>query len=238
MRNRSRLTKHIEKQRKKQLILSLIGIIVLLFLLLRFAPMILDGIGSLLLTVNENKEITEPTKSVSILSAPTLTADFKATESSRISIEGTSSSNEGTIELYVNDLAQEEIKLTEKRFTLKNVKLTNGENIIKARLVINNKRSDFSDDLVILKTDEKIQIEELSPSDGQEFKRGDERIEISGKTAPTNKVTVNGFRAIVDQDGKFSYMLQLHEGDNEIKVIAESPSGKKDEKTIKVKFTP
>lgn len=238
MRNRSRLYRHIDGERKKQTIFWLIGIIVILGLLLKFAPAIVDGIGSFVLRINEGKEAPQKVEELALVTAPMLKADFTATDSARIDISGKASSDKGTVELYSDGELLEKTKLTKQDFEFNDVRLNDGQNSFTAKLIVGDKESSLSDELIILKTDEKISIEELSPSDGQEFKKGDERIEVKGKTNALNKVTVNGFRAIVDEDGNFSYMLQLKDGDNEIKVEATSPAGKKDEKTIHVKFTP
>jgi bacillopeptidase F len=238
MKPRSRLYRHIDGERKKQTIFLLLGIILIIVLLLKFAPAIVDGIGSLILRVNEGKEPPQKQESIALVTAPMLKAEYSATDSARIDISGDSSTDTGTVELYLDNELVDKMKLHDRNFTFQDVKLNDGQNSFTARLVTNNNKSDFSDELIILKTDEKTAIEELSPSDGQEFKKGDERIEVKGKTNALNTVTVNGSRAIVDQNGGFSYMLQLHDGDNEIKVEATSPSGKTADQTIHVKFTP
>lgn len=235
---RSRLIHHVEGEKKKQIFFFIVAIGVIVFLLFRFSPAIVDGIGSLLLNVNEDNESAEPTKTLEALTAPRLESKFTATQSARITIKGTASRGDGTIELFVNEKLSDKEKLNDTDFEITNIQLTEGENVIKARQVVDNKTSGFSSDLTILYVKEEVGIEELSPSDGQEFKKGDQEIEVSGKTDPNSKVTVNGFRAIVDQDGRFSYLLRLNDGENTITVKAESPLGKTDEKSIKVKYTP
>ena len=50
-------------------------------------------------------------------------------------------------------------------------------------------------------------------------------------------VTVNGSFARVDGEGKFSVVIRLHEGDNDLLLKAVGRAGNAAEKTIKVKLT-
>ena len=234
----SRLSRHKDLEGKKQIVYLLFGILIIIGLLLKFAPVIIDGIGSVVLSVSKDEESVKKRESLVLLTAPLIKSEFNATDSARISIDGLSSTDNGTIEVYVNGKVATKKDLTDKKFEIENLKLTDGENIIKAKHILNGKESNFSEDLAIIKTGDIVTIENLSPGNGQEFKKGDERIEISGKTDPLNTITVNGSRAIVDQNGNFSYIFQLKDGENEIRVVATSPTGKKNEEIITLKYTP
>lgn len=115
---------------------------------------------------------------------------------------------------------------------------TTGQNTIKARALVGDRKSDFSKDYLVLYSKEPPKIEEVSPGDGTEFKRGDQDIRVSGKTDPFASVTVNDFVAIVDENGNFSYFLKLNEGENKIIIKAKNKAGKESTKELTVRFSP
>ena len=73
------------------------------------------------------------------------------------------------------------------------------------------------------------------PQDGQTVsKSSSPTLGIQGKTDIGNNVTVNGFWAIVDDQGNYNYLYTLQNGDNDIKVIATDPEGNQTTKEIHI----
>ncbi len=233
----SRLSRTLEHQSKKQLYIFLGGFVLIILFLALFGFQILDYIGTFMIP-DQNSE-TNSEQVITAVTPPTLTSLPNATNNEVISVKGAVIDGNGTVELFVNGRKEGTQKITkDTTFEFKNVRLKEGENTIKARYAIDSRTSDFTKDYIVTLMKEPPILEELSPQEGTEFKRGDQRIEVTGKTNPQNTVTVNGFRAVVDEDGAFSYFLTLIEGDNTIQVIATNPPGAQTTKEIKVAYHP
>lgn len=233
----SRLTRTLEHQSKKQLYIFIAATILILTTLGIFSTKILDIIGSFMISDQDNSANQEET--IKAITPPHFANIPKATETGVITISGNVSEVNGTIEIFVNNRKAVTQTIEEKTsFTIQNISLNEGENIIKGRYVFTDRKSAFTKDYIVHYTTEAPKIEDISPNDGSEFKRGDQEIEVKGKTDPQNTVTVNDFRAIVGTNGDFSYFLRLNEGDNTIKVTATSPTGKETVKEITVSYRP
>jgi bacillopeptidase F len=227
----SRLSRNIEKKSEKRLILSIVGIIAVLFLLVRYGVPSLIGFSDFLANTKGSQDTT---KSNSIVGVPIFTTSFTATNSAAISLDGNAAPKE-KINLYVNDNLTDSVDTKDDgTFSFKNVSLKLGNNDLKAKAIKNKDESEFSDTLSIqYKTSQPgLLIEE--PSDGQNFPKETTSVNVKGKTDPGVKVTINDFWALDDQDGNYSYNLTLQSGDNQIKVVAVDDAGNKTEKDIKV----
>lgn len=142
-----------------------------------------------------------------------------------------------TIELFVNGDQFDSQKVDKKgTFHFEDVKLTSGNNTIKARAIDNNKNGPFSDEVTIRYINKQPSLTIEAPSDGQSFGKDSSPIQVHGKTDPGNKVTVNDFWAIVDDSGNYTYMLTIKGGDNDILVTATDPAGNTTQKKIKVTY--
>ncbi len=240
MSKRSRLTKKFEKRSKQTLILSLLGIALLLFIILRYGIPLISDISFNLGQVTSSllgKDDKDSKKNVEeeFLAIPTLDSLPEATNKDNLIIEG--SSPEGTeVELFVNGDKADSTKADSDGSFRFSVDLTEGTNIIKARAVRDDKESDFSDSQEVLfkKTPPDLSID--SPHDGDSVNQSP--INISGKTDKDVEVTVNGFVAILQGEGNYSYSLALSNGDNEVKVVAIDLAGNKTEKSIKIQYSP
>src|SRR3989344_4021100 len=98
-RNKSRFSRRLESQSRKNLILSIFGIIVVLLLLVKFGVPLLVNF-SLFLSGQKTDESAKNTSST-YLSPPVLNQTANATNSSEFVITGTASKNE-EINIYVN----------------------------------------------------------------------------------------------------------------------------------------
>ncbi len=234
----SRLSRTTKEKTKKQIIFFAVAIIVLVFVVTQFGPGVLDRISSFMSGFGKPPTETRSSDKNS-LEVPFINSIPEVTDSAAIKITGSSTYSDAQVELFVNRSLYDTQPLTDnQKFAFENVSLSEGSNIIKARVKKGNISSDFTRDYTVIISKGNPKLEMSNPTDGQEFTRGDQTINVQGKTDPDNTVTVNNFRAIVDSAGNFSYFLKLTDGDNDVKIIAQNTAGKQTEKTIKVKYKP
>lgn len=234
----SRLTRTSERQNKKQALLFTLGIVVVIGILIQFGPLLVNLFGNAVYSLRGEQSEEEVIDDNTLVQAPVLTDIPTATQSSRITFSGIAPSDKGTIELYVNDQLEDELELSSTSFEVKNVALRKGKNVIKARYSEGKNTSPFSEEHEVTYITEKPKLEVSHPSDGASFTKADKNIQITGQTDPDNTITVNSFRAIVNADGEFSYLLPLNDGENQITVITQNPAGITSEKKLKVTYTP
>jgi hypothetical protein len=231
---RSRLSERIESQTRRNVIVTLIGIAFIVILLWKFGVPLLASVSFMLAGGNDQ----QTTKSKpAYVAPPSLNDTFSATNSAAVTINGTSLS-EATVDLYVNNSHVDSTTVgKDNTFTFDHVSLHLGDNSIKAQATLQGTKSDYSNMLSITYLNKQPELSIDNPSDGQEFHKDDKSVDVKGKTDPGVKVTVNDFWAIVDTDGNYSYTLSLHDGDNDIKVVATDDAGNKAEKALKVKYS-
>lgn len=234
----SRLSKTTEKKTKKQLFLSLGGILIVLFLLIKFGIPALVNFSLFLSSFNNsNNPATNSSATQSIIQPPVLLSSFTATNSAAISVNGTAASNQ-TIQLYVNDsLFGSTSTKSDGSFSFSNVVLTQQQNTIKARAKQGNSLSDYSDPLTINYLQKSPDLTLDSPNDQQSFSGDQNTVVVRGKTDPDVQVTVNGFWAIVNTNGNYSYTFHLQDGDNHIDVTAVDAAGNKTDRQITLHYS-
>lgn len=236
---RSRLNKRLEKNNRKTIILSIIGIAIILFLLFRFGIDALVNF-SLFISGSKNQSISQNTNQINYVATPILNPLPTATNSAQIVISGTSL-KDYTITLFLNNTT-DKTQADEKGNFSFSEQLFNGDNQIKVQAEYNNNKSDFSNVVKVIFTNSQPKLDINTPSDGQKFDKNTigngNTVNVSGKTDPGNNVTVNGFWAVIDDIGNFSYTLPVQSGDTQIKIVANDQAGNKTEKDIKINFSP
>lgn len=234
---RSRLSKVSDKKSKQNLLITIVGIIAILFLLIRYGIPFLGNLGYFFGQVTSiPKEVTIDDEIEVHVAPPRLDSIPKATADKELIVTGTSAKG-STVELYLNGFTEDESKTSEGGNFEFTIILTEGENIIKARAKSSDTKSEFSDSVSINFIDTAPQLTIDSPTDGQEHK-GNNPITVNGTTDPDTSITVNDFTAVINFDNSYSYNLLLVEGSNEIKVIAEDLAGNTTEKIINVTYSP
>lgn len=235
--NRSRLSHRLEKQTMHTLLFSIVGIIALLFILFQFGVPFLAN-ASLFLSGAQNK--TEETKKVpGFIAPPVLDALPNATNSASIKVTGTGTEKQ-TVKLFINGrLVDTTTVKNDHSFLFTNVTLKNGENLIRTKTETKEKElSVFSNQYTVIFKKNLPTLSVDSPTDNQSFGKDDKTASVKGKTDIGVKVTVNDFWAITDNDGNFSYTLQLQSGENKIKIVATDEAGNKAEKEVIVTYSP
>lgn len=234
--SRSRLSRRIENQSKKNLFLSILGIIIVLILLIKFGIPLLVNFSLLISGSNNPKEQAVRTKAI-FTNPPLLNPISTATNSAKVTVSGMAVSSQ-TIDLYVNDNLIDKTEADKNGNFSFDVTLNLGENKIKTKASKDNKESDSSNTLNIVYKSTPPSLEVNSPTDGQSFSKDQNTAQVAGKTDAGVKVTVNGFWAIIDENNNFSYNLSLSSGDNQIKIVVTDGAGNKTEKEIKVTYSP
>ena len=144
-----------------------------------------------------------------------------------------------TIKIYVNGNVGDETRTDSTGIFSTIVTLKEKDNSVKAKEYDSrDNASDFSDSQYVSYITQAPSLEIKSPTDSQKFTRDDKTVRVSGTTTLGARVTINGFVAIVDDSGSFSYNLALANGDNDIKVVATDDARNKTEKSIKVNYSP
>lgn len=234
----SRLSRTSERQNKKQALLFTLGIIVLIGILVQFGPVLINIFGNAVYTLRGgDKSDSSQVATHELLQPPTLSGIPDATQSARINFSGSAPDTNGTVEIYVNNELEKEVEVKSKLdFSAQNVPMSKGSNVIKARFVKGNKTSAFTPDFQVNYLIDKPKLEVSFPIDGATFTKADKTITITGETDPDNTISVNSFRAIVETGGKFSYLLTLNDGDNQITIVAQNPAGATTQKQLKVSY--
>lgn len=225
----------METRTKKNLLLSILGIILVILLIFKFGIPLLVNF-SLLLTGSQNKEGTKIQNS-SFIAPPVLDSFPQATSSANIIISGVASKKQ-TVNLYINDGLIDTVEAGDDgRFSFKQT-INPGENTIKSKAVVSEKESEFSNTIITAFKNAPPSLNVSFPSDNQSFSKDQVAIDVKGTTDSDVKITVNGFWAITDSNGNFSYSLPLQNGENKIKIIATDIAGNKAEREIKVIYSP
>lgn len=232
----SRISRRELRQSKKKLIYSLAGIVIILLLLFKLGIPLLIKFSLFISGNKQTSDTTQTTDQPAFIAPPVLNQSFTATNSAQIKVSGTGEKKQ-EIKLYVNNsVVDTKNTQDDGTFSFDMVTLKNGDNNIQAKAKVNDKESDFSNTITITYQNKAPSLDVNSPSDGQSFSK-DPGITVKGKTDSDAKVTVNDFQAIVNDDGIFSYDMQLQNGDNQLKVVAMDEAGNKTEKDLKVTYS-
>ena len=236
MRRKSRLNSYQQKKTQKTIILSILGIIIVLFILFKFGIATLINF-SLFLSGNKSSQNENLNQNeIAFVSAPLLNPLPTATNSGQIIISGTALKN-STVDLFINSKLIDNIDVDEKGEFSLTESLYKGNNIIEAKTVYKTKKSGLSNQLIVNFINTHPNLTLNSPTDGASFHREDKSVIVQGETDSNVSVTVNGFFAVLNENNNFSYNLPLHDGDNDIKIIATDQAGNSTEKNIKVNYS-
>ncbi|MBI2622449.1 hypothetical protein HYW66_02340 [Candidatus Microgenomates bacterium] len=229
-RNRSRILRKVEKQSKRNFILTVAGTILIIIAIFKLGIPLLAQIGQSNIQTQSDKP--------SFIQPPQLDPLPIATNSATIKISGLAITDK-EIEVFVGNSLVNTIKSDHVgKFEIASLKLNSGQNLIKARTRDNDNTSDFSPEQTVIFDDTGPMLEVTNPTSNQSFAGGENTVEVRGKTDVDSTVTVNDFRAIVDSEGKFSYLFKLTNGENIINIKSLDPAGNETSLERKVNFSP
>lgn len=235
--NRSRLSKKQTYKSVKNLFWSVIGIMAIIFILVKFGIPLLVNF-SLFLSGTQADQKSQSKDNNSFVPIPILSSQNVATNSAQTKIQG-SASPQHSIILYLNGNLADKVSTDANGNFSSTITLSPNTNIIKAKAVASDgKESEFSEGLTIIFKNTSPTLDISAPSDNQSFSKDQNHAEVKGKTDSQVRVTINDFWAIIDEDNNFLYNLPLKEGVNEIKIVATDQAGNKTEKNLKVTYSP
>lgn len=232
----SHLKKALKRKAIHNIVLVVFGFIAIILVFLLFGNTFLTGLSLMVSKSQGNDSNTNTSQqSDTYIAPPSLNPIPNATNKDQIDVSGFGQKSQ-SISLYVNDQLVDKTSVDDNNhFHFSSVALQSGQNTIKVKAEVNSKNSGFSNAYTIsyLKNPPNLSINK--PQDGQGFNKGDSpTVGIEGQTDPSAKVTVNGFWAIVDDQGNFNYLYTLKDGDNDIKVVATDTAGNQTTKEIHI----
>jgi len=234
----SRLNNNIEKKAVHNIVIGVVGFIIIIALLIILGPKLLVGFSLFAEKIdkNDNNLTTTNQQDNSYVAPPTLNPAATATNSAQIAISGFAQKNQ-TINLYLNtQMIDTTTADSNGKFNFSSVNLQQGQNTITAKAQDNNnKTSSNSNTITVSYSKSAPSLSITQPQDGQTFTKNDSpTLNIQGKTDIGNQVTINGAWAIVDDQGNYSYLYTLQNGDNDLKAIATNPEGNQTTKEIHI----
>ncbi|MFH0936994.1 MAG: hypothetical protein V1808_01745 [Candidatus Daviesbacteria bacterium] len=238
------LGKRQEKRaRRRLLIVFFVSIILLYSFFTWFFPSLVGGL-SILNRFKPTSQAQAPVSESATLAPPVLNIPYEATSSAQISINGYSVPK-SQVEIYLDDeLATTTDVREDGSFNTEPISLKIGTNNIFGKTLEiseNNEVSKKSLPSKVIKVffdNEKPKLEIAEPQDNQTV-NGERKINISGQTDDDNiTVTINGTRAVVNQEGNFLGNLELSDGENNITISATDLAGNDTSVSRKVTFIP
>jgi len=199
----------------------------------------LAKISVLLLDIRKSNSVPDKTDTI-----PPAPPEFNslpdATNSSSLSISGYAEPG-STVIVFQND-SQVKTALTSKdgNFLVNDITLSEGKNEFYAVAQDESgNKSQPSEKVVIYLNSKPPELTVDQPQDGSVF-NGDKnkKITVSGKTNPDVALTLNDHVIVLNNEGSFSYLYTLNDGENSLKIVATDQAGNKTEKEIKVTFNP
>jgi len=238
MAERDRLDSNLKRKAIHNILIVIFGFIILIVVAIIFGPKLLIDYSLMMekLQSNSSNNASNTTQqNDTYINPPALDPLPAATNKAQVNVTGIGQKNQ-EISLYVNNqLVDKQSVDNNSKFNFSNVALQSGQNTIQTKAELNNNESGFSntDTISYLKNPPSLTI--TQPQDGQTIsKSSSPSVNIEGQAGVGVKVTVNGFWAIVDDTGKYSYAYTLQNGSNDIKVVATDAAGNQTTKEIHI----
>lgn len=170
---------------------------------------------------------------------PILTPLPEATNEAAIIVEGYTEAG-AKIELNINDVLSKTDNAKEDGSFRVEASIQNGQNRVQVRAVDGANNASMSEVKLVTLDKEPVAITVTTPKDGTEFiGKNSQMVDITGKTNKQGtQVLANNSFVDVSRDGSFTYKYLLNPGENEIKLVASDKAGNRDEKTIKLIYSP
>lgn len=209
--------------------LSLTGIVAVVVFLVIFGIKILTGFSVLIETLKGAPSQSSQDKTSSdILFPPTLDPIPEATNSAMFSL--TVHGQPGTTLLvYVNEeQIQKSTVGPDGNVFFSDLKAREGANTVSAKLMDDTEKTSDLSRVLTFTVNTKAPIMEIQkPDDNSEVNGDTNTVEVTGKTDPGNRITINDRFVVVSRDGSFSYSYSLSEGNNTLTITATDPAGNK-----------
>lgn len=155
------------------------------------------------------------------------------TKEDSVTVEGTAAPG-GTVEISNNGEVAVSVEASDEGAFKAEVDLAEGENSLTAVTKLENGSTAPSEAVTVIRDQTKPELTITAPEDGS--KTNKETVTVTGTASDDylKKLTINGEKADVNEDGAFSKRILLDEGVNEITVVAADEAGNKAKKVIKL----
>lgn len=163
----------------------------------------------------------------------------EATNGGTIIVEGYTEGG-AKVELNINDVLSKTDTAKEDGSFRFEASIQNGANRVQVRAVDGANNASMSEVKLVSLDKEPVMLTVSSPKDGTEFiGKNSQTVDITGKINKQNtQVLANNSFVDVARDGSFTYKYLLNPGENEVKLVASDKAGNKDEKIIKLIYSP
>ncbi|QXE01927.1 S8 family serine peptidase [Terribacillus sp. DMT04] len=165
--------------------------------------------------------------------APVITSPSPdtVTKDNKVTVEGTALPG-GTVEVSNNGEVAASVEATEKGAFTAEVELAEGENSLTAVTKLENGSTAPSEAVTVIHDLTAPELSITAPEDAS--KTNKETVTVTGTVTDDylDKLTINGAKANVKEDGTFSKRILLEEGANKIKVVATDQAGNKTKQVI------
>lgn len=238
-RYRSRSARRLVRKSRRNLILTFLLIIALLYATINWIlPSFINMLGVVNNIIKPSQKEVKVNQLNSTLAPPILSIPFESTNTAKINVGGYSNPN-SKVKIFVDDKEITTISVLEDgSFMAREIGLSFGTNMIFSKSVDEEgKKSLSSKTFKIIFDNEKPPLSINEPEDNKNV-AGEKKLKISGKTEPGAQVFVNNAQVIVDKDGNFSIEVQLSDGDNNFNIKAQDQASNFEEISRKVIFAP
>jgi len=195
-------------------------------------------IATFLGEIKSSGEIVETTDTTPPL-PPKLQPLPEATNKNTITLKGFAEPGV-TVKIFLNgEIVKEVLAEADGSFAAETINLSQGKNNIKAKAGDQAGNESKDSDIIIIDYDkDPPELEIISPENNASFSGEEKEVKIVGKTEAGATLKINGHLIIIDQEGNFSYSLNLSEDENLILFEAIDKAENITEKEIIVFFSP
>ncbi|GIK83780.1 MAG: hypothetical protein BroJett025_04020 [Patescibacteria group bacterium] len=215
----------------------MIGVAVVLFFTFIFViiPNFFNFITNFLDSSTPFQETDDIPPQIPIISAP-----VSATNSAELKITGFGEP-ESFVVFVLNGAKEDKVTITQDGSFEVPLTLSEGENKISAYSVDKaDNESAVTKEYITVFDAKPPSIEVTEPADGSSFEtRANQSITIKGKTDaddPGIKIYISGRLVFPKDDGSFSYVYRLNEGENKLEIIAQDKAGNSNKTEVTYAF--
>lgn len=167
---------------------------------------------------------------------PQIETPFTATNSARVTIQGNAEPG-SSVKFYLNNEPLEKTLVGNDGTFTKRVTLNKEENEILAQTVDQAGNESILSSPIYIFYIKKAPLLEIEFPPEKEYEAEKEEVEIRGKILPEARLTINNRVVPVRQDGSFSYLVTLSDGENLFEIVATDQAGNLTKIEQKIKFS-
>ena len=236
-RHYSRLTSVEEKRNIRRAVVFGILTLFALFVLFTFGFSTVARFAGFLIDLgSSNKPIVK--NDTTPPAPPRLDELPEATNQFTVEIKGSTEAG-AVVVLRLNSKSEEVVSDNDGKFIF-TFKLLDGDNVVsaKARDQAGNESTETSSHKIVYDNDEP-KVEVSSPSDGDQFFGASQKqVNIEGNTDSDASLAINDRLVNVNEDGSYSFTVNLSEGENKFTLKATDKAGNTKEQTLTLHFSP